>query len=204
MFFRRKPRSRPDGSETESLTASRKPGSPRVLGGRAVQGVTIDQAFEALVKRPEAKTDRSYAEELRVRMRTIDDAKDSLLKGALASGVEESELPSLVADAMNSGNLARIVRGISWRASGFSLYLLDGQVPPEALTTTIYRKDTTDEIQYATIGLARNAHELAAQSGGSFSIYDTPYLLQRRDEPLDQAMLDLIDAHMVAPALPPE
>jgi hypothetical protein len=173
----------------KTTLANRKSGSKppptTKLGGLALQ-----ETQEA-TKQPE----KSYADELSERLRSLREAHKEFLKQTVEKNIPEADLPQVTADAMNAGAIPRIIPGLSFRGSGFSLEFLDGQIPPEALAVKANTDPETGRFS-GGIYIARDP-----KPGDGFTIEGSGNLPQisQPGDPIDVAMLAKIDAHMAAP-----
>lgn len=127
----------------------------------------------------------------------IDSLQDEFLQGALARGVPESDLPRLVAEAMTTGLLPRVVVNMSMRSGQKSFTLLDGVIPPEVVGVEIYRNPSVPGYMRASVKM----------NHGVTPSEDDTYSLSRvivpggdaRTTPFDTSILDALKAHIEPP-----
>lgn len=146
---------------------------------------------------------QNYADLLRDRMSKVRDAQDGVIDKALELGMPRDRLNELIADGMNKGEIPRIVRGLTFRGSGFSVFLLDGVIPPSALSVGIHEHN--GRIIRRSIELSGEAMQKASEDNATFSIEMPEDLLpQTGDAPPDWDFLTKLDAHIPADgSLPP-
>ncbi|TAH33621.1 hypothetical protein EYC58_00625 [Candidatus Saccharibacteria bacterium] len=176
MWFQRKPKNPPNTTSPE--------GEPIFLSPTAR---AVDHDVTGL----------TFAEEVRNRILTVQERQRALIFGAATNGVKEAELPKLLADAMNAGEIPRIVRGMTLRGSGQTLHLLDGTIPDGAFEVYLLPSgvDPTKNSDFGmVIELKRGARE-----GEDYSINTTGTLPQTGHQPPDTKVLADIDAHMGEP-----
>lgn len=136
-------------------------------------------------------------------MQSIEQRQVQLVSKALESGVTNEGLSKLVADGMNEGELASVIKGMTFRGSGFSLFLINGEIPAEALDVRIQRLD--GEITGTSVGFSELGMQSLQDGTATFSIEQPTSLLpQMGNEPPDWDFLAKLDAHIPSDSsLPP-
>lgn len=150
------------------------------------------------IAQQEVSEQKSFYDEVIKRKRAIESYNKNFLKEAVSKGVPSDKLPALVADAMNVGELPRILPGMQFRGSGFFLQLLDGVVPPEKLKVSVY----FDEEGAFTGGRIESSNDPFKDVHYEGLVTSSTHKLpQLRPSPFDKLPFDVdelakIDAHM--------
>ena len=140
--------------------------------------------------------DRSSLKEAWDIKHLVNSVQDDFLQGALTKGAAEGDLPKLVAEAMTTGQLPRIVVGMSMRSGMTSYTLLDGVVSPDALRVEIYRNPSVPGYMRASVKMN---HEVTPNQDDAYSLSQVMVPGQNTVTPFDAGILEALRAHIEPP-----
>lgn len=155
IFKRRSKETRPDTAEVGELLGNltlqktEASVSPALAHAETIAGqeprvgsVALSGVMRAEGEPSAVKANQERVQEIR---QQIDAAQLAFLQDALARGMPEDEIAAAAKAAVSSGALPRIVRGLSFRGSGYGLHVLHGkEVPGAMLNVSLLRTPAGD------------------------------------------------------------